>query len=265
MCAKLNQEESKMNKCPQCNQIYINDDVFCVNDGTTLMPYFDGGKSSPAFSVSIEVPTQVVARPPQTIPPKSSDASKWLYLVIGAMSAIILGMGVVFFLSLNPKEKETANIANPTEETSKYENVSSSNKNTPKITNEPTAPKPEKTQKTNIANTITNESNTKSADSFLSKNFNRTYEGTVNYDEIEMRIRRSGSSLNGKVIPKYRSADISVNGSVSDDGSFEMHEYSDIGVVTGVYRGQINGDGTMDGTWSKPDGSKPRPFFLRVN
>ena len=254
-----------MKKCPLCNLTYNDDDdVFCTIDGKTLVPYSDG-QSPSRFSVSLEQPTEVVQRPlPPPVTPASSDNSKWLYLLIGTMALIILGMGIIFFLSRSPKETEVANVKKIQEETPKEENVSAPNQNTAKIINATPVLTPEKLPPSNTNSDFSSESNTKRGGSYLPRNFNRTYQGTVNYDEVEMRLERSGSTLSGKVIPKYRYADISVRGEVKDNGSFEMNEYSDIGVVTGVYRGRINADGTMEGRWEKPDGSKPRPFSMRV-
>lgn len=252
-----------MKKCPRCNLTYSNDedDVYCTVDGMPLVPYSDGGQSSSGFFVPIQQPTEVVPRPQPTVTPTSSGTSKWLYLVIGIMGLIILGMGVFVFLSLNPKEKETVDVSiKSAEETPKYENISSPNQNTAKIANET----PAATPKSDMDSDFSNESNTKKVGSYLPRDFRRTYEGTVNYDEVEMQLERSGSILTGKVIPKYRYADITVRGDIKDNGSFVMTEYSDTNAVTGVYRGQINADDTMEGKWEKPDGSKPRPFSMRL-
>lgn len=78
-----------------------------------------------------------------------------------------------------------------------------------------------------------------------------------------MDLERSGRVLSGEVKPGGRSADIFVEGYVNDDGTFQMDEKSDIGVVTGVYYGKLNSDGTITGTWSKPGGDKTRSLFLR--
>jgi len=122
---------------------------------------------------------------------------------------------------------------------------------------------PNKPQK--MDNTFPGESNTRKSDTSLTRNFTRTYSGTADNDGISMQLRRSGSSLSGKVFSRRSVTDISVSGSISDDGYFEMNEHSDIGEQTGIYSGRISDDGTMSGTWTKPDGSKSRRFFLRSN
>ena len=253
-----------MRRCPTCNLTFTDDYVFCTDDGTTLVEHIGGEAPGVSkFSVSWETPTQVVERPQQ---PQPSDASKWLYLIIGTMAAIIAGLLVFTFILPQTKKNEIVDASSPAIETPRNGNVAASNQNENVFAlNQNVA--------VNNANSTpikTPESNVNSASNVqkpagLPRNFNRTYAGTVNYDEIEMQLERSGSSLEGRVYPKYRSADIFLEGYISDDGSFEMDEKSDIGVVTGVYHGRINTDGTMSGSWTKPDGSKSRPFFLRLN
>jgi len=226
--------------------------------------YFVAGQSPSRFSVSIEQPTQVVERPPQIIAPPQSfpqreyarDNSKWLYLIIGGLIAIVITMGAGFFLLRNDNKEDVANSNRADEKT-----TNSSNQNR-KIINEPVST-PANRPPPNANVPI--ESNSKMNNPSLSRSFNRTYSGTADNDGISMELRRNGSSLSGKVFSRRSVTDISVSGNIDDDGSFEMNEYSDIGVNTGVYRGRINADGTMNGTWSKPDGSKSRPFSLRAN
>lgn len=263
---------TQMKKCPNCNQVFSADEAFCVECGTPLLTHFDSGQSSSGFSVSLEQPTQMVSRPyqPAPFPPSSvaltkADNSKWLYVVIGIMTAIIVGMGGYFLISRAPNEKETAVSVNQTEEKPISENNSPSNKKStktpmPTATSMPTANKTIK-----LSNTPPLNSNTVKTQFPLTRNFNRTYSGTIDNDGITMQLQRSGSTLSGKVFSRRSATDISVSGSIYDDGSFELGEFSDIGVMTGNYSGQINPDGTMTGTWTKPDGSKPRPLSLRTN
>jgi len=243
-----------MKKCPNCNQTFATDEVFCVECGSQLITHFDGTQSFSGFSVSLEQPTQVVQRlvQPQAFPPppnasSPADGSKWLYLVIGGLIAVILTMAAGFFLLRDTIPKEIAN-ANRTEEKSNNENKPSSSNQNAKKTNEMVNVPVNKPQKMvnvpnkpqKMDNTFPGESNTRKSDTSLTRNFTWTYSGTADNDGISMQLRRSGSSLNGKVFSRRSVTNISVSGSISDDG-------------------------TMSGTWTKPDGSKSRRFFLRSN
>ena len=97
----------------------------------------------------------------------------------------------------------------------------------------------------------------------LSRQFSHTFAGTVGDNGVEMTLHRSGSTLSGKVRPYDSYADIYVNGYIGDDGQFSMDETSDMGVVTGVYQGRMNADGTLNATWSKPGGDRTRSISLR--
>lgn len=282
-----------MKKCPLCNEMSGDDNLFCVNDGVTLVPAFEVSQSRMVISLennppAPELPTRFVSppKPPTGIP---KDNSKFLYSVIGALTTIILlmGIGFIFLRNINdgeivaqvkPNDKETTQISNQPEKSKSENNTtnfSSTNQNAAQpVSNtanskEKFAPKPN--QNSNMSwsgNTGANwSSNTNSSgNNFpMARNFNRTYRGTADNDGITMQLKRSGSSLSGRVLSRRSATEISVSGNIDGDGYFEMSEYSDIGVTTGIYQGRINTDGTLTGTWTKPDGSKPRPVYLRAN
>lgn len=90
-----------MKRCPNCQQSYSDDLVFCLNDGTVL--------ENSAVSYSGDTPTVIV-------PLKVSEKSnKSLFAVIGAMALAIIGLvAVVFFLVKsggNIEETKTPNVA----------------------------------------------------------------------------------------------------------------------------------------------------------
>jgi hypothetical protein len=260
-----------MRKCSQCGQLYSDDDIFCANDGMTLTA------APPVFNAPNRVviplgnvqPTQVVATPSQIAPPypqppvsssASSGPANWLYLVIGMLIAIVLAMGIGLFLMQGRANNSTAQSSNE----NKDDNRSSSNQNT--AVNKPalntiSANAANIDPPRNVANTAYAAANKPNVP--VANRFDRSYEGTLNNDQIEMQLARNGSSLNGKVIPKNRYADISVHGSIDSDGAFVLTEYSDLGATTGIYRGRILPDNTITGSWSKPDGSHSRPLYLR--
>ncbi len=262
-----------MKRCPNCNLTFDDDNAFCTEDGTTLELHVVAEHAPSRFSVSLEQPTQVVERPAQIFAPPQAfpmpgaapDNSKWLYLIIGGLIAIVITMGAGFLLLRDDNKKEDGvnlNRSNRANERTTESSTISPNANGKSLdepidaaTNRPIT----------AANIMPTDGNSKRSEALLSRNFTRTYSGTADNDGISMELRRSGSSLGGRVFSRRSATDISVSGNIDDNGAFEMNEYSDIGVNTGVYRGRINTDGTMNGTWSKPDGSKPRPFFLRAN
>lgn len=92
-----------MKRCPNCNQSFSDDLVFCLNDGTVL-------ENSP-ISFSGDMPTIVVSPlPPQTVEKKGSNKS--LYGIIGVMGIVIAGLAVfIIFLMVNSKNEEKANFA----------------------------------------------------------------------------------------------------------------------------------------------------------
>jgi Tfp pilus assembly protein PilV len=248
-----------MKKCSVCGQIYSDDNVFCVDDGTTLNSVSDAASNRVVIPVGDDRPTQVITRPPPERPVQPAPASNGLYIVIGVLIAVIL-MGAGYLFLQNRGATDTAN-------NRKNENSSSSNQNTANVSTQTNfnAQKPDNAANTNAerAKTVPDPDFNR-ANTSVSRSFNQAYEGTVNYDPIEMQLVRNGTSLSGKVIPRNRYADISVRGTIGDDGSFEMTEYSDLGAITGMYRGRIQADNTITGSWSKPDGSKSRPLYLKA-
>lgn len=102
----------------------------------------------------------------------------------------------------------------------------------------------------NAANTASQSSSTKE------------YEGTLNNNyQITMTLTRSGDSLSGYVVPKAGGSSIPVRGTINSSGEFNLNEYDDKDNWTGTYKGRISGN-TIEGNWTKPDGSAQRPLYL---
>lgn len=92
-----------MKKCPNCNQVFPDDNFFCLEDGTTLLPVLSTTENLPVFPTPDSAPTQVVTRPhSQRIP----DSSKWLYLIIGVMATTIIALGIAFYFPRSTSERE---------------------------------------------------------------------------------------------------------------------------------------------------------------
>lgn len=261
-----------MKHCPQCRQIYDDDGIFCVADGATL---FDGAGGRVIVSLDEspgveEIPTQYVPVPRPPMAP-AADSPNLLYGVIGALIAVILmGGGYLFLFERGENSGEitqTLNIAaTPDLAAGNMLNFgANSNSNSRRPVNAPqtavdainaNTPRP-------WANAKANNTNRVPSGGTLEWRFNQRFAGTLDNDGIEMQLTRNGSSLSGMVHPHGRYAEIYVDGYIENDGSFAMNEKSDIGVVTGVYRGRLGPDGTINGVWSKPDGDKTRRMFLR--
>lgn len=128
-----------MKRCPNCNQMFSDENIFCLNDGTSLLDVSNSGQAPTVFLTPESSPTLFVPRPAADISHSSSGIPGWLYAVLGAMAAIIIALGAAFFVTRAPAEKEIAKIE-PTTKSS--EPVSNANQpNTESKTNEPTTNK----------------------------------------------------------------------------------------------------------------------------
>ncbi len=113
-----------MKKCPNCHQMFSDDNSFCLNDGTTLQYASEASQTPTLFQTSDSAPTQFIPRPSVNTSNSSSGVPGWLYAVLGAMTAIIVALGITFFLTRAPAEKE---IVKTEPGASRNENVSISN------------------------------------------------------------------------------------------------------------------------------------------
>lgn len=253
--------------CPTCGISNRPSAVFCGKCGQALKAVKPRPKQTfappiPQSSVpKVLQPGVIAAKPTTTVKPKSSAsgltaAGIILILIIACCVCFNVQSGKNSSNSLSSTTNSKYSSSSPPSYTgTPYSGTPYSNK-----ANNSYSANANKPMNSNVSNMTSNSS------SSLTRSFNRTYKGTINYgNEIEMRLERSGSSLSGTVSPKYRYADITVSGTIDDNGEFELDEYDDQGNQTGIYRGRIRTDGTISGTWSKPDGSKSRPLSLRQN
>lgn len=241
-----------MKQCSNCKKFYQDDDDFCPEDGS---PLGASGNAENRVVVSWdERPTEPAPRPfvppplPHPVPQQGGGNNAILYALIGALVAVVV-IGGIYILNSGP-DKTT------------WSNTSSAS--TPGANQSP-AVKPANTA-TPLQNKIPVATNTNSSGSSakLDRSFRGTFDGTLDGHSIQMQIERDGRSLGGKVTPTRRdAAEIYLDGTIEDDGSFVMDEKSDTGVVTGIYRGRIDADGGMSGTWTKPNGDRACSFSLR--
>ncbi len=87
------------------------------------------------------------------------------------------------------------------------------------------------------------------------------YRGTIGAKSvsISMTLTREGSSLKGTASTSKTDF---LRGTVENNGDFVLNAYSADNIQTGIYRGRINSDGSIGGTWTNPNGGQGTPFYL---
>lgn len=109
-----------MKRCPRCNQLFTDDNFFCLDDGTSLLLSSDTAQNPPVFQTSSDQPTLIVPRSQTIAPNPVNNPSKWLYLIIGVMGTALVAMAVFMFLPRNTSDKsDTTNQNAKTEQNSK--------------------------------------------------------------------------------------------------------------------------------------------------
>lgn len=93
-----------MKKCPNCNQVFSDDNFFCLNDGTTLLTVSNTSENIPVFPTPESAPTQFIPRSQINLTNPTNRIPGWLYAALGAMAAIILMLGGAFFIARSPAE-----------------------------------------------------------------------------------------------------------------------------------------------------------------
>ncbi|MBK6724637.1 MAG: hypothetical protein IPG58_15625 [Acidobacteria bacterium] len=88
-----------MKNCPSCNQIFTDDNDFCLNDGTLLV-FASAGLSN-------NVPTEVVQyrQTSQSVPQPDGGSSNILYLLIGVLATALVGIGIYLFVSRDSESR----------------------------------------------------------------------------------------------------------------------------------------------------------------
>lgn len=130
-----------MKRCPNCNQIFSDENMFCLNDGTPLLDVSNPSQVPTVSLIPKSPPTSFVPR--QTANTSVTFAIPgWLYAVLGAMVviiiALIIALGAMFFIARAPAEKETAKTeptTKPSEPVSNANQQNAENKTSGKPTN----------------------------------------------------------------------------------------------------------------------------------
>lgn len=86
----------------------------------------------------------------------------------------------------------------------------------------------------------------------LPNTFERRYGGYAGDKSLSMTLKRDNQNLTGTA-STTRKTDV-LKGSINPDGSFELYGYENgRGDYTGIWSGQIHGDGSVTGYWTKRD------------
>jgi hypothetical protein len=88
-----------MKVCPKCGNKSVDEDIYCPDDGTTLEIL--------ATPFSSDIPTQVVSTPKQTATTPDGGSSRYVYIAVGAMSAIIIVLSAAMLYRSESTSKET--------------------------------------------------------------------------------------------------------------------------------------------------------------
>jgi len=78
-----------------------------------------------------------------------------------------------------------------------------------------------------------------------------------------MTLRRTGNSLSGTYFYTRHNINITLNGTIDENQNVELYGYDEGGTMIDVFKGQLSSSSSLEGMWSKPDGSKSLPFDLR--
>lgn len=91
------------------------------------------------------------------------------------------------------------------------------------------------------------------------------FDGTIGNAPIHMEL----SNLNGQIIGWYqypgKSTKLRIEGTIKNDGSVDLNEYTYRAVHTGHFSGKIQKDHSIFGKWNNPDNSKKIHFMAELS
>jgi hypothetical protein len=96
----------------------------------------------------------------------------------------------------------------------------------------------------------------------------RTFRGEIgDQNRIEMRLVRAGDRLSGTYAYEKVGTNINLNGTIDAKGSFTLQESDGSGKQTGLFKGEwkepdSEAGATLDGSWTRADGSGELAFYL---
>lgn len=104
-----------MKKCPQCNQFFDDENLFCLNDGTPL----NSPNVAETQSFTGEVPTVFAPRfhaSPTNQQVSATNNNKWIFPVLGLLVSIIIVLGFLAFSNRQTGDRENKAETNSTRE-----------------------------------------------------------------------------------------------------------------------------------------------------
>lgn len=121
-------------------------------------------------------------------------------------------------------------------------------------------PKPSPTPNPSIGG---NPSPTINSSPELPASFSRSYQGTIGGMDFSMSLNRNGSKLEGKA--STESSWDKLSGTIESNGEFTVKGLEFGSKYTGIYKGTIYSNGTISGTWTRPDGTSETSFYVSQN
>lgn len=97
-------------------------------------------------------------------------------------------------------------------------------------------------------------------DAGLPVKFNRSYEGTIGNQTFSISLFRDGDRLTGQASTSRKTDTLS--GTINRNGQFEAQGLENGERFTGKYKGTVFANGSVEGKWTKPDGSKETAFSV---
>lgn len=97
----------------------------------------------------------------------------------------------------------------------------------------------------------------------INTDFVKVFEGQIeNKYDIQMKLISNNGNINGNYFYKKTGEEIEIKGFINNLGKISINEFDKKGNQTGVFNGEMLNENKIQGTWSKPNGSNPMPFFL---
>ena len=94
------------------------------------------------------------------------------------------------------------------------------------------------------------------------ESFVKTYEGSLdNQYKVVMKITSNEGIVTGTYFYLSQGGNLKLQGELSVSNEILLNEFNDDGNQVGLFKGRLDGS-KIEGTWSKPDGSKEMPFLL---
>lgn len=224
--------------CPNCGASNQTDNVFCASCGQALKAEIPKPKKTdlPPTLPSVpqsSIPTQAfnqgvtpAIKPPVAVKP--GGGSKGCIITIVVMVGALFLFGIIII-----------GIKSRINSSDSYSTPSPSRSSTPSYT--PT-PYPTNSSTSSSSSTTT------------------TYTGKSGRVDMTMTLTRDGSRLTGTAVTAAHTDYL--YGTIDSDGAFTLDGKEEDVQITGYYRGRINTDGSVSGTWTPKNGGRSASFSL---